>query len=314
MFKILTAEPTHKILQESLENAEFICEYLPKLSFTELKSIIPEYDGLVIRSKFKIDKDFIDTAKKLKFIARAGAGMENIDTGYAESKGIKCINSPEGNRDSVGEHALGMLLTLFHKINIADKEIRRGIWNRQYIGTEIQGKTIGIIGYGNMGSAFAQKLKGFSVNVIAYDKYKTGFSDDFVKEVSLKTLFSKTDIFSIHIPLTDETHFLINNEFLKKFQKPIYIINTARGKVLKTDDLVKNMKSGKILGACLDVSEYEKTSFTDIFAGKNSASLQYLINSDKVIMTPHIAGSSENSYKKIAGVLAEKIIHNFKLQ
>ncbi len=312
MFKILTAEPTHKILQESLEKAGFICEYLPKLSFPELKSIIPEYDGLVIRSKFKIDRDFIDTAKKLKFIARAGAGMENIDTGYAESKNIKCLNSPEGNRDSVGEHALGMLLTLFHKINIADKEIRGGIWNRQNIGTEIQGKITGIIGYGNMGSAFAQKLKGFSVNVIAYDKYKTGFSDDFVKEVSLKTLFSETDIFSIHIPLTDETHFLINDDFFKKFQKPIYIINTARGKVLKTDDLVKNMKSGKILGACLDVSEYEKTSFTDIFAGKNSPSLQYLVNSDKVIMTPHIAGSSKESYKKIAEILAEKIIKSLK--
>ncbi len=311
MLKILIAEPTHEILQKKLSDAGFSCSYKPELTFSELEKNITNYNGLVIRSKFKIDKLFIAKAENLKFIARAGAGMENIDTVYAESKGIKCINSPEGNRDSVGEHAVGMLLTLFHKIKTADEEIREGIWNRQNIGTEIQGKTIGIIGYGNMGSSFAQKLKGFSVNVIAYDKYKTGFSDNFVKEVSLKTLFSETDIFSIHIPLTDETHFLINDDFLKKFKKNIIVINTARGKILKTDDLVKNMKSGKIIGACLDVLEYEKTSFTDIFAGKNSPSLQYLINSDKVIMTPHIAGSSDASYRKIAEILAEKIILDF---
>jgi len=238
--------------------------------------------------------------------------MENIDTIYAESKGIMCLNSPEGNKDSVGEHALGMLLTLMHKIKISDAEIRKGIWNRQNIGTEIQGKTIGIIGYGNMGSAFAQRLKGFSVNVIAYDKYKTGFSDDSVKEVNLETLFQKTDILSIHVPLTEETQFMINDDFINHFKKHIYLINTARGKIVKTDDLVKTMKSEKIIGACFDVSEYEKTSFEDIFAGQNSPALQYLINSDKVILTPHIAGSSDASYRKIADVLAGKIIISSK--
>ncbi len=311
MFKILIAEPAHEILQKKLSDAGFLCSYVPKLSFSELEKIIPEYNGLVIRSKFKIGKSFIDKAENLKFIARAGAGMENIDTVYAENKGIKCINSPEGNRDSVGEHALGMLLTLMHKIKTADTEIRKGIWNRQNIGTEIQGKTIGIIGYGNMGSAFARKLKGFSANVIAYDKYKVRFSDDFVTEVGLEKLFDETDILSIHVPLTEETEYMVNDKLINQFKKSIYLINTARGKILKTDDLVKNLKSGKVTGAALDVLEYEKTSFEDIFAGKNSPTLQYLLNSDNVILTPHIAGSSDESYRKIAEVLAEKIIIDF---
>ncbi|MCD6556686.1 MAG: hypothetical protein J7K64_05770 [Bacteroidales bacterium] len=309
MFKILIAEPTHEILQKRLSEAGFFCSYEPKLTFSELQKKIPDYNGLVIRSKFKIDSNFIKQAVNLKFIARAGAGMENIDTVYAESKGIKCLNSPEGNKDSVGEHTLGMLLTLMHKIKISDAEIRKGIWNRQNIGTEIQGKTIGIIGYGNMGSAFAQRLKGFSVNVIAYDKYKTDFSDDYVKEVNLESLFQETVILSVHVPLTEETQFMINDDFINHFKNPIYLINTARGKIVKTDDLVKNMKSEKIIGACLDVSEYEKTSFEDIFAGQNSPALQYLTNSDKVILTPHIAGSSKASYRKIADVLAKKIIN-----
>ncbi len=311
MFKILIAEPTHKILQKKLSDAGFIFENINGLSINELSSVIKDYNGLVIRSKYKIDKHFIDKAKKLKFIARAGAGIENIDTKYAESKGIMCINSPEGNRDSVGEHTLGMLLTLMHKIKISDSEIRKGKWNRQNTGTEIQGKTIGIIGYGNMGSAFARRLKGFAANVIAYDKYKTGYSDEYVKEVDLKTLFKNTDILSIHTPLTEETRFMVDDKFINRFEKKIIIINTARGKILKTDDLVKNMKKEKVTGACLDVLEYEKTSFEDIFAGQNSPSLQYLLNSDNVILTPHIAGSSDASSGKIAEVLAEKIIKNF---
>jgi len=311
MLKILIAEPTHEILKKKLSDAGFLCSYKPKITFTELEKIIPDYNGLVIRSKFKINKTFTDKAVNLKFIARAGAGMENIDTIYAENKGIKCINSPEGNRDSVGEHTLGMLLTLLHKIKIADSEIRKGVWDRQNIGTEIQGKTIGIIGYGNMGNAFAQRLKGFAIKVIAYDKYKTNFSDDYAKEVSLETLFQETDIVSIHVPLTEETECMINDKFINQFKKSIYIINTARGKVLKTDDLVKNLKSEKVFGTALDVLEYEKTSFEDIFAGQNSPALQYLIHSNNVILTPHIAGSSHASYRKIAEVLAKKIINEF---
>jgi len=308
MQKILIAEPTHQNLQKILELNGFICDYKSDISFQELLKIIPEYNGLIIRSKFKINQTFIDKAKQLKFIARAGAGMENIDTEYAESKGILCINSPEGNKDSVGEHALGMLLSLFHKINIANTEVKNGIWNRQNIGTEIQGKTIGILGYGNMGSAFAQRLKGFDCKVIAYDKYKKKYSDKFVTEVSEQEYFNKTDILSVHVPLTEETLFIINNNYIQKFKKEIYIINTARGKVLKTDDLVKNLKNKKVLGAALDVLEYEKSSFTNIFSGKDSPTLNYLINSDNVILTPHVAGSSDASYRKIAEVLADKII------
>lgn len=313
MLKVLIAEPTHQNLLTNLEKVGFLCDYKPELTFSELQNIIPEYEGLVIRSKFKINKVFIDKAVSLKFIARAGAGMENVDTEYAESKKIICFKSPEGNKDSVGEHALGMLLSLFHKLNIANAEVKTGIWNRQTnIGTEIQGKTIGILGYGNMGSAFAQRLKGFNTEVIAFDKYKTNYSDHYVKEVTEEEYFDKTDILSIHVPLTDETLFMINEAYINKFKKPIYIINTARGKILKTDDLVKSLKKSKVIGAALDVLEYEKNSFTDIFSGKDSPTLNYLINSENVILTPHVAGSSDASYRKIAEVLAEKIINKFQ--
>ncbi len=309
--KIIIAEPTHEILEKELKKKGFDCDYFPSITFQKLKSIIPKYDGLIIRSKFKIDKEFINSASKLKFIARAGAGMENIDIQYAQSKNVVCINSPEGNKDSVGEHVLGMLLTLFHKISISNKEINKGIWNRKNIGVEMFGKTVGILGYGNMGSSFAKRLKGFGVDVIAYDKYKTKFSDEFVTEVNEQEYFERTDILSIHVPLTDETLFLVNNSYINNFKKTIYIANTARGKIINTDDLVNNLKSGKIKGAVLDVLEYEKTSFENIFSGKNSISLNYLISSDNVILTPHIAGSSDESYKKIAKVLAEKIILGF---
>jgi len=312
MLKVLIAEPTHENLQKKLEQKGFICYYKPELSFTELQNLIPEYEGLVIRSKFKIDRDFLDLATNLKFIARAGAGMENIDTEYAIKNNVLCINSPEGNRDSVGEHALGMLLALFHKINIANNEVKNGIWDRQLnIGVEIQGKTVGILGYGNMGGAFAKRLKGFDANVIAYDKYKSNFSDEYAKEVNEKEYFDETEILSIHLPLTEETLFLVNKKYLRKFSKLKYIINTARGKIIKTDDLVNQLKSGNILGACLDVLEYEKHSFKDIFKGKNSPTLEYLINSNNVILTPHVAGSSDASYRKIADVMAEKIINSF---
>lgn len=309
MFKILIAEPTHNKLQKKIENAGFFCDYKPELSFSELENIIPNYEGLVIRSKFKIEKSFIDIAKQLKFIARAGSGMENIDINYAEKKGIICINSPEGNRDSVGEHTLGMLLSLLHKINIANNEVKKGEWNRKAnTGTELQGKTVGILGYGNMGSAFAQRLQGFDINVIAYDKYKTHYSDNTVKEVDLKTFFEETDILSIHVPLTEETKFMINWEYINKFKKNICILNTARGKVLKTSDLVANLKSKKVIGATLDVLEYEKTHFESIVSNQDSDDLNYLIQANNIILTPHVAGSSDASYRKIAEVLAEKII------
>lgn len=309
MFKILIAEPTHENLQNKLKKAGFICEYKPELSFSELKKIIPNYKGLIIRSKFKIEKSFIDFATQLKFIARAGSGMENIDVNYAEEKGIFCINSPEGNRDSVGEHTLGMLLSLLHKINIANNDVKKGEWNRKAnTGAELQGKTVGILGYGNMGSAFAQRLQGFDINVIAYDKYKTHFSNNIIKEVNTETFFEETDILSIHVPLTEETKFMITGDYINMFKKNIYILNTARGKVLKTYDLVSNLKSKKVIGAALDVLEYEKTHFESIISNQDSDDLNYLIHANNVILTPHVAGSSDASYRKIAEVLADKII------
>jgi D-3-phosphoglycerate dehydrogenase len=238
--------------------------------------------------------------------------MESIDATYAEHRGITCINSPEGNRDAVGEHAIGMLLMLFNNLNKADHEVRNGRWNREENrGIELQGKTIGIIGYGNTGSAFAKKLKGFDVNILAYDKYKKGFGTKEIEQAGLSDIFENADILSLHIPLNAETEYMVNDSFLKSFRKNIYVINTARGRCLKTDDLVKNMKEGKVLGACLDVNEYEDSSF-EKFEIRNSKfekgdTWQYLINSERVVLSPHIAGWTVESNEKIARVLFEKI-------
>jgi D-3-phosphoglycerate dehydrogenase len=234
--------------------------------------------------------------------------MENIDVHFAHTMGLHCLSAPEGNRDAVGEHALGMLLMLFNNLNRADKEVRQGVWRREENrGHEIQGKTVGIIGYGNMGSAFAKRLKGFDCNVLAYDKYKKNYSDEFAKESIMEEVFEKADIVSLHLPLTDETHYLANNAFFKKFKKNIYLINTARGKNVKTDDLVEQIKKGKVLGACIDVLEYESVSFEALDASKLPEPFQYLIKSDKVILTPHIGGWTFESHEKIGKTLVEKI-------
>lgn len=308
MKKILFIDSNHSLLHETLINKGFQCDLYWDKSKEELIKLIPEYDALVIRSKFKITKEIIDSAKTLKCIGRAGAGMENIDVAYAEAKGIRCVHAPEGNRDAVGEHAIGMLLNLFNHINRADKEVRAVKWYREENrGIELKGKTVGIIGFGNMGSAFAERLKGFSCKVLAYDKYKSGFGNEFVRECSLEELQEESDIISLHTPLTDETHYMINDLFINGFGKNIYIINTARGKSLNTADLVKNMKAGKVQGACLDVLEYEAVSFENIDATKLPEPFQYLISSDKVVLTPHIAGWTRESNEKIALVLAEKI-------
>ena len=241
--KVLFVDSTHETLPQKLTKAGFDCHYMPEINPDKIKDIVSDYHGIIIRSKIKIDKTIINLAQNLKFVGRVGAGLENIDVDFAESKGIKCFNSPEGNRDAVGEHALGMLLCLFNNIIKADMEVRSGKWIREENrGLEIKGKTIGIIGYGNMGSAFAQRLKGFEANVIAYDKYKTNYSDNYVSEVTLNDVFEQSDILSLHVPLTEETFEMVNDEFINRFRKNIYILNTARGKVLKTEDLVKNMK------------------------------------------------------------------------
>lgn len=318
MQKILFIDSNHPRLHEMLLEKGFICDMFYDKPSEELKKLIPLYDGVIIRSKFKITREIIRASPKLKCIARAGAGMENIDVDYAEQKGIACVNAPEGNRDAVAEHAIGMLLMLFNKLKKADAEVRTGKWLREENrGTELGGKTIGIIGFGNTGSAFAKKLQGFNVNILANDKYKKSFGNNFVKKTTLEEIFEKADIVSLHIPLTEETNCLVDDTFINKFKKNIYVINTARGKCLNTSDLVKNLQSGKVLGACLDVLEYEAVSFEEIDSDSNRdakipAPMEYLLKSDKVILTPHIAGWTHESNIKIAEVLAKKIIKTFK--
>lgn len=306
--RILFIDSNHPLLHETLQKSGFTCDLNYQWTEQEIIENIHLYDGIIIRSKIKITAAIIDKATKCKFIARAGAGMENIDVAYAESKGIQCFHAPEGNKDAVAEHAIGMILSLFNNLCRANSEVREGKWIREgNRGVELMGKTVGIIGYGNMGSAFAQRLKGFGVKVLVYDKYKTGYGNDFVRESPLDALFEEADIISLHTPLTDETKYLINDSFISKFKKNIYIINTARGKSLNTADLVKNIESGKVLGACLDVLEYEAVSFEKLNANELPQAFQYLIKSDKVQLSSHIAGWTIESNEKIASVLANKI-------
>ncbi len=307
--RILFIDTTHPILKEELTANGFQCDYFENFKRNDFLDIIADYQGVIIRSKIQIDKEFIDKAINLKFVGRVGAGMESIDVEYAQSKGISCLNSPEGNRDAVGEHALAMLLCLFNKLKQSDLQMRQGIRDREgNRGLEIKGKTIGIIGYGNMGSAFAQRLRGFECTVMAYDKYKSGFGNEYIKEVGIDELFEKTDILSFHVPFTDETHYMCDNYLINKFKKDFYLINTARGPVVKTNDLVEALKSGKIKGACLDVIEYEQSSFEELQSDKMPEAYHYLINSENVLLSPHVAGWTAESKIKLAKVLAEKII------
>lgn len=310
--KILFIDTAHPILWESMIADGHECIAADKFSLEEVYSQLHDTNGIVIRSRITIDKKFLDKATALKFIARCGAGMESIDVEYASQKGISCLNSPEGNRNAVGEHALGMLLMLFNNLNRADRQVRAGEWIREKNrGHELEGKTVGIIGFGNMGSAFAEKLKGFNCRVLAFDKYKKGFANDFVQEASLEEIKQQADVLSLHIPLTSETEFLVNEKFINSFTKPFYLINTARGKCVSTHDLVNGLKSGKVLGACLDVYEYEDASFEKFSiesAGlKDNPDWIYLTQSEKVILTPHIAGWTIESLRKIAETLVKKI-------
>lgn len=309
--KILFIDSCHPILIKSLKEDGHQCMEGYNFSYNKIFEIIPEVNGIIIRSRINLDKKILEKAEKLLFIGRAGAGMEGIDVEFAKSKNIVCFNSPEGNKDAVGEHATGMLLSLMNNLNRADRQIRNGNWIREENrGHELQGKTVGIIGFGNMGSSFASKLRGFDCKILAFDKYKNGFGNEFVKESSIQEIFDRADVISIHVPLTDETEYFIDHNFILKFKKNIYFINTSRGKCVRTDDLVENIKTGKISGACLDVVEYEDLSF-EKFSGQSSffenSSWRYLVNSEKVIMTPHIAGWTFESHEKIAGVLLEKI-------
>lgn len=306
--KVLFIDTTHPVLQSELEKDGFQCDHFPAYGREKLKLIAGQYSGMIIRSKIKLDRDFLEYANQLQFIGRVGSGMENIDTDFAISKGIACIHAPEGNRDAVGEQAIGMLLALFNNLLIADGEVRKGLWFREENrGLELGGKTIGIIGYGNTGGAFARKLSGFGVKVLAFDKYKFNFSDDYVKESSLEELFEQTDILSFHIPLTRETTFMVDGEFIERFKKPIFVINTSRGKILRTADLVDKLKSGKVKGACLDVLEYEGLSFENLESQNLPEDFRELIGMKNVILSPHIAGWTHESNYKLAMTIVEKI-------
>lgn len=307
--KILLADNNHPILKNGLEEQGFICEEDTTSTKQETEVKIENYDGIVIRSRYKIDKAFIDKASNLKFIARVGAGLESIDIPYAESKNIHLISAPEGNRNAVSEHALGMLLSLFNNLNVADSEIRQGKWLRESNrGIELDGRTVGIIGYGNMGKAFAKKLKGFDVDVICYD-IKANVGDANARQVSLDELFLKTDVLSLHTPHTPLTNKMINTDFIQRFSKAFYIINTARGTAIVTDDLVPALKEKKVLGACLDVLEYEKLSFENFFTDNNLPNaFKFLIEANNVILSPHVAGWTVESKYKLAKTILDKIV------
>lgn len=312
--KILHIDSNHSLLWEQLEQAGFQNEADFTSSKSEIEAKIHNYHGVVIRSRFKIDKDFIDKASNLNFIARVGAGLESIDCEYAKSKKIHLIAAPEGNRNAVGEHAIGMLLSLMNKLNCADKLIREGKWIREgNRGYELEGKTIGLIGYGNMGKSFAKKLRGFDVEVLCYD-ILPDVGDENAKQVSLHELQQKADVLSLHIPWTPETDKMINTNFINAFAKPFWFINTSRGKNVVTADLVDALKSGKVIGAGLDVLEYEKLSFENLFLSSRAQSrelpkaFEYLLQSDNVLLTPHIAGWTYESHQKLAQVIVDKII------
>lgn len=308
---ILFVDKPHPLLEKLLVDAGFLCDFFPEHTRVDCEKIIKNYNGLIIRSKFPIDKSFIDKASHLVCIGREGAGMDNIDVAYAEQKGIQCLNSPEGNRDALGEHTVGLLLALFNKICLAVNSVKSGNWERElHRGIEIKGKTIAIIGYGNMGKAFAQRLSGFETTVISYDKYKTNYSDTFTKEVTLNEVFEQADIVSLHVPLTDETQNMVNNTFINSFKKNIYLLNTARGKVVNSADLVTQLKQGKILGAALDVIDYESPSQQFNYS-PDDAVLSFLLQADNVIITPHVAGWTIESKEKLSKFLAEKIIALF---
>ena len=313
MFKILHLDHNHPLLIEQLEKQGFQNEVDTTSTYDKLLSKIKDYQGVVIRSRIPFDKQLINKAKDLKFIARVGAGMENIDVDAAQKKNIRLFNAPEGNRTAVGEQALGLLLSLMNNFQKSTAEVDQGKWLREENrGFEIEGKTIGIIGYGNAGKAFAQKLKGFDCDVFCHD-IKINVTDENAQQISLKSLLALADVISLHVPLTEETKYLVDQHFIQQMEKPFWLINTARGQCVKTADLVAALQSGKILGAGLDVLEYEKTSFEDLFADKNDLppDFKYLVDAKNVIITPHIAGWTQESKVKLAQTIVDKIVAHF---
>ena len=312
--KVYFIDTVHGVLHERLTRSGFDCIDITNDRIEQIPEKIFDAFGLVIRSKISLTQELLTRCENLKFIARSGSGLENIDVEFCNKKSIKCYNSPEGNRNAVAEHGLGMLLSLLNRIHISDLQIRNGIWQRESNrGEELDGKTIGIIGYGNNGAAFAKKLRGFDVKVLAYDKYKSGFGDHFVHECTLNAILEKADIISFHVPLNKETKHIINEEFINKMAKPFILINMSRGRVVHTQSLVEGLKSHKVKGACLDVLEYEKKSFETFFEQNLPEEFSYLTSCERVVMTPHIAGWTTESYFKLSNILADKILADYSV-
>ncbi|MDO6490144.1 MULTISPECIES: 2-hydroxyacid dehydrogenase [unclassified Cellulophaga] len=310
--KVLHLDKNHPLIIEQFKDFGFINDIDYTATKEEVEAIIHNYEGLIIRSRFPLDKAFLDKAANLKFIGRLGAGLENIDTDYATQKGIFLASAPEGNRNAVGEHTLGMILSLFNKLNKAGQEIRNGKWDREgNRGIELDGRTVGIIGYGNMGNAFAKKLRGFDVDVLCYD-IKDGVGNKNATQVSLKELQQKADVLSLHVPQSNSTTNMVTTDFINDFKKPFWLFNTARGKCVVTADLVAALKKGKILGAGLDVLEYEKASFENMFTDNElPEAFEYLIQSDKVLLSPHVAGWTVESKIKLAQTIVDKVKAKF---
>jgi len=308
---VLHLDTNHSLLIEQLAALGYENHEDYTSSKDAIAAKIHLYDGLILRSRFRIDAAFLDLATNLKFIGRVGAGLENIDTDYAQSKGIHLISAPEGNQNAVGEHGLGMVLALFNKLNISDQQIRNGLWQREANrGIELDGKTVGIIGYGHMGKAFAKKLRGFEVEVLCYD-IKPNVGDANAQQVSLETLQKKAQILSLHVPHTELTNQMIDASFIQKLEQPFWLINTARGSCVVTEALVEALESKKILGAGLDVLEYEKSSFETLFSNEPPAALSYLLKSKNVMLSPHVAGWTVESHQKLAQTIVDKIVTIF---
>jgi len=309
---VLFVDSTHSLLPEKLSSAGFTILYKPGISREEFISILPLIYGIIIRSRFILNSDILKSGAKLKFIGRVGSGMENIDTSYCQQAGIQCFNSPEGNRQAVAEHCLGMLLNLTKKISKSNSEVHQNIWEREgNRGIELTGKTIGIIGFGNTGSSFAKTLQGFDLEILAYDKYKTGFGQGNVKEASMKELFQHCDVLSLHVPYTKETHYMVDQSFLSNFRKNILLLNTSRGSVVDTSALSEALQTGKLLGAGLDVLEYEDYSFEGFFVRALPRPFEILKEHPQVVITPHIGGWTQESNVKLSVILADKIINSF---
>ncbi|WP_285009520.1 2-hydroxyacid dehydrogenase [Pedobacter faecalis] len=301
--KILIVDDLHPVFKQRAEDMGYVVDDEPQITRAETVARIPDYEGIAVRTKFRIDQEIFDKGQKLRFVARAGAGLDNIDVKIAEARGIKLLAANEGNMDAVGEHALGMLLAMMNNFRKADMEIRQGVWDREgNRGYELKGKTVGIIGYGHMGRSFARRLSGFGVQVIAYDKYKIGFSDEYAREVSMEEIVKHSDVLSLHIPLTAETRQMVDDEYFFHFRKPIFFINTARGEIVSIQSVLNALKSGKVIGAGLDVLQTEK------FPGLAQQDwYPELISNDRVLLTPHVGGWTFESYRKISEVLAEKL-------